>query len=248
MKKRETSPDTNLERWQHLFHTLATELQVNIMAHLCQDPVSQICFGLTSSYFYWQVFHEVMDEKDYGDGKEYRHAMDLRLQVSVCGEYSVYGIWEYGFLLDKWDIPWDRSLGELLSEEQWLWGQLGYCAECVKYKPASAFEEFGGEQEMLKGVEERGVEVVADFWWCKRCRVKQLLRDLGEREEVREPEQYAFEERRSLGLKRVEVDDNVKDLLREYEQTLTRSMFWEECEALDGNYETWRSIFSKLGI
>jgi hypothetical protein len=118
----------------------------------------------------------------------------------------------------------------------------------VKYKPASAFEEFGGEQEMLKGVEERGVEVVADFWWCKRCRAKQLLRDLGEREEVREPEHNAWEERRSLGLKRVEVDDNVKDLLREYEQTLSRSMFWEECEALDGNYETWRSIFSKLGI
>jgi hypothetical protein len=223
------------------------------MAHLHQDPASQICFGLTSSYFYWQVFHEVMDEKEYGrDGKVYRHANDLRLQVSVCGQYSLYGRWEYGFLLDARDIQWHKSLGELLSEEQWLWGQLRYCEECVTSKPASAFEEFGGEQEMLKDVEERRVELVADFWWlegmCKRCRAKQLLRDLGEREEVREQRGNPWEERRSLGLKRVEVNDNVKDLLQENEQALTPSRFWEECEASDGNYETWGSIFSKLGI
>jgi hypothetical protein len=75
------------------------------MAHLHQDPASQIFFGLTSSYFYWQVFNEVMDEKEYGrDGKVYRHANDLGLQVSVCGQYSLYGWWEYGFLLDARDI------------------------------------------------------------------------------------------------------------------------------------------------
>lgn len=191
------------------------------------------------------------DEREYGsERKVYRHPNDLRLQVSVCGQYSVYGWWEYGFLLDAWHVGWNRSLGELLFGEWWLWGDLRYCEECVRYKPESAFEEFEGQQELLQGVANRQV-VVDDLWLgnvCKRCRSKQLLRDLGEREEIREQSGNPWEERKSLGLRKLEFDGNAKEMLQETGYTWTSSRLWEEREALESNYETWESIFSKLGI
>jgi hypothetical protein len=229
------------------------------MAHLHHDPVSQICFGLTSSYFYWHIFHEVRDEKGYGrEGKVYpilSHPYDLRFQVSVCGQYSVFGWGEYGYLLDAWDSPtrgiaWYKSLGELLCEERWLWGDLRYCSECVKYKPESAFEEFDGQQEMLQGVSNRQVGV--DFWWlgnvCRRCRAKQIFRDLGEREEVREQRGNAWEERKSLGLKTLEHKEDEVEVSKQNEHSWTYSRWRDECEALNGQYEMWESIFSKMCI
>ncbi|PMD44235.1 hypothetical protein L207DRAFT_508989 [Hyaloscypha variabilis F] len=210
------------------------------MGHLYQDPASQICFGLTSSYFYWQVFHEMADRK-YGDGgTKYLHPNDLRLQVSSCGQYSLFGLWEYGFLLDAWDIDWHPCLKELLCEEHWLWGDLKYCEGCAKYKPKGAFGEFSKQQEMLKAVEDRQFLEAADFWWleniCKRCTAKELFRYMGEREEVLEQGGNAWEERESFGLKRLAADDK------------TQEGIWEECETGGDIYETWESIFSKLGI
>lgn len=144
-----TSPGQNLQKWQKLFHGLPAELHINIMANLHGDPVSQICFGLTSSYFYWQIFHEVYDERSYVSGeKEYMifsHPFDLRFQVSHCGQYSIFGWWDYGNLLDCWDINWNRSLGELLWEEKGLWHGLTCCNECQKFKPEEAFEIFEWE-------------------------------------------------------------------------------------------------------
>jgi hypothetical protein len=229
------------------------------MAQLHRDPVSQICFGLTASYFYWQVFHEVREEKRYGkEGKVYPIRClphDLRFQVSVCGQYSVFGWGEYGYLLDVNDKPtdtidWQKCLGERLWEEWWLWGDLRYCTECVTYKPESAFEEFDGQQEMLQRVSNMNMEV--DIWWladiCKRCRVKQLCRDLREREEVREQRGNPWEERKSLGLKRLGNDEKTEEGLRERERSWTCSRWRDECEALNGDYETWESIFLEMGI
>lgn len=218
------------------------------MAHLYKDPVSQICFGLTSSYFYWQVFHEVRDEKNYaGGGKLYCYPLDLRFQVSACGQYSVYGWWEYGFLLDDWDVEWHRSLGERLCEERWLWGSLRYCEGCISYKPESAFEWFEAQQALLQSVSNREVEV--DSAWleniCKRCRAKQLFRYLGDREEVREQRGNPWEERKSLGLKRLTAG---QESFGEDEHASTYSRWTDECEVLNGTYEPWESVFMKLGI
>jgi hypothetical protein len=150
-------------------------------------------------------------------------------------------------LLDHWDIEWDRSLGERLCEERWLWGDLRYCEECVRYKPGSAFEEFDAQQEMLQSVCDRMVEV--DFWWlgnmCKRCKAKQLFRYLGKREEVKEQRGNPWEERKSLGLKTLAADE---ERLQGNEQSWTYSRWRDECELASGKYETWESIFTKLSI
>jgi hypothetical protein len=150
--------------WQMLFHTLPVELHINIMAQLHCDPVSQLCLGLTSRS--WQViFHEVSDERDYGFGgvgaKKYpikSKPFDLRMTVSVCEKYSVFGWYEYWYLLHGYpaipspDITWGRSLVELLREEK-LWGDLICCGACWKYKPGAAYETFPYEQKTLKRYE-----------------------------------------------------------------------------------------------
>jgi len=142
-------------------------------------------------------------------------------------------------LLDAWDIGWNDRLKTLLGKEHWLWRDLRYCEECAKYKPESAFGEFDGQQEMAMAVEDQQPGEV-DYWCletiCKRCRAKKLFRLIGEREEVRETWGNAWEERESFGLKRSEAERTAQDDL------------WNESEAKDGCYETWESIFLKLGI
>jgi hypothetical protein len=227
------------------------------MEQLDDDPVSQICFGLVSSYFYWQVFHEVRDEREYvKEGKIYpieRHPFDLRFQVSVCGKHSVYGWCEYEYLLDAWHIGWEKSLGELLWEERWLWGDLKCCWECVKYKPESAFGEFPWEAKMMENVS-YWIENLAeqDLWWyrngCRRCRARYLLVVSEKREEVREDRCNPFEERKSLGLKRIEGDGSAAAVFEENREFWPSSRLWDEYKALIGKYETWESIFTKMGI
>jgi hypothetical protein len=226
------------------------------MAQLDDDPVSQICLGLASSYFYWQVFHEVRDERDWGkEEKIYpiqRHPYDLRFQVSVCGKHSVYGWYEYGYLLDAWDLRWERSLGDLLWEEKWLWGDLKCCWECLKYKPDNAFRDFDWEKETLMYAPD-WFEYLSeeDFSWygnaCRRCRAKFLFVDLGNREEVREKGGNPFEETKSLGL-RLKGDDNADDSFERKQTYCSTSRSWGEYATLTGMYETWKSIFTKLGI
>jgi hypothetical protein len=227
------------------------------MAQLDDDPVSQICFGLTSSYFYWQVFHEVRDEREWLKGEKIypiqRHPYDLRFQVSVCGKHSVYGWYEYGYLLDAWHVLWERSLGELLWEEKWLWKGLKYCWGCLKYKPQSAFEEFGWEKETLRYNPDWFEHLLEEDsrWYensCRKCRAKFLLVSLGKREEVREKRGNPFEETKSLGLKRLKGDDNAEDIFEGRTKDWSTCRLWEEYEALIGKYETWESIFAELGI
>lgn len=227
------------------------------MAQLDDDPVSQICFGLTSSYFYWQVFHEVRDERNwFGEGKIYpikRYPFDLRFQVSLCGKHTVFGWHEYGYLLDEWHIGWQRSLGELLWDERWLWGGLRCCWECVKYKPESAFGEFAFETEIVENCLDWWESLKEEnLWWygnvCRRCRAKYLWVVLGGREEVGEDRGNPFEERKSLGLRSLEGDDSAVTVFEENKDSWTSSRLWEEYEALVGKYLTWESIFEKMGI
>jgi hypothetical protein len=227
------------------------------MAQLDDDPVSQICFGLTSSYFYWQVFHEVRDEREwFGQGKVYpikRYPFNLQFQVSVCGKHSVFGWYEYGYLLDAWNVGWQRSLGELLWEERWLWGDLQCCRECVKYKPKSAFGGFPFETEIMENAPEWIASLKEeDLWWygnvCRRCRAKYLCVVLGNWEEVKEDRGNPFEERESLGLRRLEGDKSALTVFEENKESWTSSRLLEEYDALVGKYMTWESIFTKLGI
>jgi len=140
-------------------------------------------------------------------------------------------------LLDAWDIGWNDCLKTLLCKERWLWGDLRYCAECVKYKPESAFGDFSGQQEMLMAVEDQRLDDQANLKWletiCKRCRAKELFRCIGEREEVRETWGNPWEERESFGLKNPEAKDRGPG----------RNGMWDESD-----YETWESIFLKMGI
>jgi hypothetical protein len=271
---RQSSLQIQIKILEHKTRYLARPKSGEVAGHLsrpanraaCQyhgppSPRSSLADLLWSYLFvlYWQIFHEVRDEKEYGrEGKVYpilSHPHDLRFQVSVCSQYSVFGWGEYGYLLDAWDNPtrdiaWHKSLVELLWEERWLWGNLRYCSECVKYKPESAFEEFDGQQEMMQSVSNRQEEF--EFWWlgtrCKRCRAKQLFRQLGEREEVTEQRGNPWEERKSLALKKPEYNENPEELLKQNEHSWTYSRWRDECEALNSNYETWESIFSKMCI
>ncbi|TVY92911.1 hypothetical protein LAWI1_G000805 [Lachnellula willkommii] len=225
---------------QDTFLTLPTELHTNILAHL--DPVSQICLGLTSSYFH-DIFHFI-----YGSGSAYnirRTPFDLRMQVSVCGKYFLNWVHEDWFLRDSKDITWDRSLGELLAGEETLWGDLVCCEGCMKYKPEGAYRRCVFEEAMfLKHREEIGALEAADVEWyerrCRRCRVKLLLVFMERKEEFFEEPEWVCD-RESLGLVREKRSEDERE--RELEEATD-----EEYDAAMFNYESWESIFRRLGI
>jgi hypothetical protein len=211
------------------------------MAHLHRDPVSQICLGLTSSHWYG-IFHEVRDEQDYESqvvgAREYpikSKSFDLRMRVSVSGEYTLFG-WVDHYNLLRWDptipspepssfgwyeywyhlyenpaipdpeIPWERSLGDLLWGEEWLWGDLIFCGRCLRFKPSASYETFPYEQMMLKKYNEgfqRWGEEIIDLYGnqCRRCRTKDIMVFLEHREQILEGG-HSLEGRKSLGLKR----------------------------------------------
>jgi hypothetical protein len=181
-----------------------------------------------------------------------RHAYDLRFQVSVCGKHPVYGWYEHGYLLDAWDLRWETSLGDLLWEEKWLWGDLKCCWVCLKYKPDSAFRDFDWEKEMLMYAPDWIEHLLEeDFSWsgnaCRRCRATFLFVELGNRKEVREKGGNPFEETKSLGL-RLQGHGNAEDIFERKQKYCSTSRSWEEYATLTGRYETWESIFAKLGI
>ncbi|TVY57015.1 hypothetical protein LCER1_G000973 [Lachnellula cervina] len=226
---------------QATFLALPTELHTNILAHL--DPVSQMCLGLTSSYFH-DIFHFI-----YGSGADYnirRKPFDLRMQVSVCGKHFLNYVYEDWFLRDCIDITWDRSLGELLAEEETLWGGLICCEGCVRYKPEGAYGRCVFEEGMfLKHRKEIGALEAADVEWyerqCKRCRVKLLMVFMDRKKEFFEDPEWVYE-KESLGLLREKRGEDERE--RELEDAKTD----EEYHAAKFNYESWESIFQRLSI
>ncbi|TVY33501.1 hypothetical protein LOCC1_G006653 [Lachnellula occidentalis] len=232
---RSTSP------WQATFLALPTELHTNMLAHL--DPVSQMCLGLTSSYFH-RIFHFI-----YGSGDQYnirRNPFDLRMQVSVCGKHFLNYVYEDWFLRDSRCIIWERSLGELLSDEKTLWGCLRCCGGCLKYKPEGAYGRCAFEKGMfLKHKKEIGALEAVDVDWyegrCRRCRVKLLMVIMERKEEYfGEPEWEC--ERESLGLVRENRGEDERS--RELKNARTN----EEYHAAKFNYESWESIFKRLCV
>jgi len=211
------------------------------MAHL--DPVSQMCLGPTSSYFHG-VFHFI-----YGLGENYnirRDPFDLRMQVSVCGEFFLNYVYEDWFLRECPDILWEQSLGELLWEEKTLWGDLSCCGHCLKYKPEKAYERSAFEERMLlKHKKELEAYEAEDVGWyesrCQRCRAKILLVVFERGQEFFEDPPFASD-RESLGLR--------KAVRTEYDrcQELEDARTAEEYHAAQFNYESWDSIFRRLGI
>lgn len=210
------------------------------MAHL--DPVSQMCLGLTGRYFH-QILHFC-----YGSGEKYnirRNPFDLRMQVSVCGKYILNHNLEDWFLRDSKDIIWERSLGELLSEEKTLWGDLIGCGWCLTYKPEKAYERFAFEEEMfvkfkkeIEAFEKEDVE-----WYnqkCRRCRAKILLLFLEKEEEVFDGPRIVNEE--SLGLRREWKNNEEKG------KALQSAKSCEEFDAVRLNYEPWEDVFRRLCI
>ncbi|PVH85324.1 hypothetical protein DL98DRAFT_511789 [Cadophora sp. DSE1049] len=233
---------------QTQIQSLPNETYLNILAHLWRDPVSQICFGLTARRFY-ALFHSVLDQGwlYVGAGKKYeikRYPFDLRMQAAVDESHVLYGWYEYGYMLGATCVEWQRSLGELLWDEEWLWGGLRCCLECVRYKPEEAFGRFELEERVerenpiaARKFEER--EGDSYELSCRRCRAKTLLVKCVGREEVVEVHGNAFEDRASLGLIRCGEESRSRELW-----TKMICYYFEDEDIL----EPWAEVFAKMGI
>jgi hypothetical protein len=144
------------------------------------------------------------------------------------------------FLRDAKDIAWAPSLGELLWSED-IWCDLVCCWECLKYKPDSAFAVFEFETKILEKHRRRIArmerEEVDGYWnLCRRCRVKLLYECLEGRHVVYEDADL-WQDRRSLGLRRLEERSIVP-----------HAKAWDEWHALMHNYDRWEDVFTELGI
>jgi hypothetical protein len=177
-----------------MFRQLPDELMLNIMRQLeeeYRDPVSQLCFGLTSRRFY-RVFHTVRDY--FIDGEGYypigAHPFSFNMKVSVDGQHMLFGWYEWGLqgLVTSRDIVWQRDVGDLLKDELWLWKNLCCCAQCQRYKPLNAFEGFAFEEDMRIKYHKEIAEIDRNcgLYWeqCRRCRAKLLKTKLEKRLEV----------------------------------------------------------------
>ena len=168
------------------------------------------------------------------------------MQVSVCGKHFLHYIYEDWFLRDCKDIIWERSLGELLWDEKTLWGGLRCCEGCLSYKPSQAYWRFSFEKEVFCRYR-REIEAfeAEDVGWyerrCRRCRAKILLVVLERREEFFEDPVIVWD-RESLGLVKGKMTEDER--WREMEDARTA----EEYRAAKFNYESWDSIFERLGI
>jgi len=165
------------------------------------------------------------------------------MQVSVDSNFWLYGWYEYGYLLDAKDIPWERPLGELLSDEKWLWRDLRYCEQCHKYKPEEAFAGFWFEKDMAKKHSNKIKDTdPEDIQWykkqCKRCRAQHLFVFLEGRREVLDDLLVNFyEEQPSLGL--------IKD-----DEIVTRTALLGKPGQgqEDLPFDKWEDIYARLRI
>ena len=225
------------------------------MFHLSSNTVSQICFGLTSRYFY-QLFVDCVHRHVV---PAWEFPVDLRMTVDINENHMLYGSVFYEHILNDPEIEWQRSLFECLEGES-LWHDLIYCAECVRYKPESAFEEFDFELQ-IRRKHSRNIENIESSWidyhWncCKRCRIKELLVCLERKEQVYEcviTEIGVV----SLGLIVDKKDWGGKVLTPECTITKSVAYFeWTSGVAMptstgrsDRMFEAWEDIFARLGI
>ncbi|KAF4624430.1 hypothetical protein G7Y89_g13744 [Cudoniella acicularis] len=212
------------ERWQQLFHSLPTELDILILAHA--DPVTQMCLGLTNRYYHG-VFHALYNFPSYNI---HRYPFGLSLQISICENYTLNWLYEDWFLRDAEDIAWERCLGELLYEEKSLWGDLSRCEGCWVYKPSSAFGRFDLEVETYRAFwKEIDCFEKEDIEWygsqCRRCRAKFLLVVLWRKEEIFddsvvdcERESLGVRRRRSEAVKKVESREKELSVQNKFER------------------------------
>lgn len=206
-----------------------------------------MCLGLTCRLLH-NAFHEIHGAEGRGYNIK-RRPFDLRMQVSVCGQYILNWWYDDWFLRDSIDIVWDRSLGELLFDEKWLWGDLVCCEGCSKYKPDKAFDEFAWETDKLKELrEDIALMGEGEIKWyldycCRRCRAKEILLSLEHRREVFEDGDDPTEDRKSLGLMKKTMRSNTAS-----SNVLSKFLSGEEWHATYHHYERWQDVFAKLGI
>ncbi|KAL2071614.1 hypothetical protein VTL71DRAFT_12849 [Oculimacula yallundae] len=242
------------------FHQIPDEIHVQIMSyHLSRDPVSQICWGLTSRRFY-QILQSVLNPRIFCASKNKYidsepQISDLRMQVSLDEENVLYGWYEYGYMFEAPRSTWQSSLFERLKDEKWLWGDLRFCAWCVRYKPPKAFRGFELEHEVLGSGEdvlkclgldllrrETGTDWEEEVRYediCTRCRARLLLVRWRGRSEVRDVRRNFGEERRSLGLVRPAMEGRAGVLERGVEE-----LGWCDPEIL----EAWNEVFAKISL
>lgn len=99
-----------------------------------------MCLGIASRSLH-NTLHTIHGAEDEGYNVK-RRPSDLWMQASICGKYILNWWYDDWFLRDCKDIEWNRSLGEMLFDEQWLWGDLRCCPQCLKFKPHDAYAEF----------------------------------------------------------------------------------------------------------
>lgn len=166
----------------------------------------------------------------------------------------LFGSREYWYMLDAWDINWNKALIDLLWGEKWLWKGTKLCQECMKFKPESAYVSFYWERQMLVKHDDKVSEASAEdvAWYknvCRRCRAKYILITLEGREEYYNP-CALLEERTSLGLK--EKDSSLVKLCWEDRKEVLRPMgpilTADKYHARLWTYITWTEIFEDLGI
>ncbi|KAE8445289.1 hypothetical protein EG329_013527 [Mollisiaceae sp. DMI_Dod_QoI] len=237
------------EKWLELFHALPMELNINIMAQMELDPVSQVCLGLTNRYFY-KVFHAVRDMFLYDGSRVYpikSYQFDLRMQISTCEQHMWHGwAFPWKYLDDDSSIRWEKSLGELLRDER-MWGDLLYCGGCAKYKKEEAFLTSKYEESITEKGIENWEETIEETWegitqQCRRCRAKAILVHVEHRTEWFDDE-IVEEDRTSLGLRKLDWEVYIMD-----GDPLRAKMTEKEFLEVVGGYETWSEVFENMGL
>lgn len=224
------------------------ELHLNIMVQMDRDPVSQVCFGLANRYFY-SIYHMAKDKFLPNGTRWYpvrSYPLDLRMQISICGQHMWHG-WNPWLHLDRESsIKWHKSLGQLIGGER-MWGDQWHCEGCSKHKPQEAFDSFEYENALKISSLNEFPTVMGKAWehcvhHCRRCRAKVILIVFEKRDEWIE-DQVAEEERTSLGLRK----SNWRDLIGD-EDPLRHKVTERTYLEIVGGMERWKEIFEKLGI
>ncbi|EKD13745.1 hypothetical protein MBM_07946 [Drepanopeziza brunnea f. sp. 'multigermtubi' MB_m1] len=252
----ESESESGRLAWQQRFHDLPLEIHANIMSQL--GPVSRLCFGLTSAWFY-SVFHFVCDDLPGTDEwwnkasercyNILRSPTDLRMKEAQNDDDLVWRVsWDWYDHHHDQTVVWYRDLQELLADETSLWAGLWYCAECRKYKPGSAYRGSAFEEQMaLKYPAEWCLSQKVEQWWwietCRRCRAVAILIDWEGRPAVRDDESPRHEENDLIGLGK-EGPEGV----RVWGHSDTRHDF-RKCNYWDRQYyDTLDEVCEKLGL
>lgn len=120
------------------------------------DPISQLCFSLTTSRFY----KIIKTSKRPGSYQSYLHSycyadrlsLDLSTQVSTCGKY----VWDKDdYYLNHvptfhdTEVQWQPRLVDLLWSEPFFWGSGGqWCEGCCRILPPTSWKKCEFEREL----------------------------------------------------------------------------------------------------